>query len=194
MMFEHRPEFLCRMLEDVSVILERDPAARTRGEALLSSSLLALWLHRGAHALYRANRRVLAQAVSMLGRTLSGIEIHPGAQLGRRVFIDHGCATVIGETAVVGDDVTLYHQVTLGAVGWWRDNRRDPGARRHPALGPGVVVGAGAMVLGPVHIGECARIGARALVLDDVAPHARIHARAEVPWPVTAHSTQGRRQ
>jgi serine O-acetyltransferase len=101
-------------------------------------------------------------------RAFTGTEIHPGATLGRRVFIDHGAAVVIGETAVVGDDVTIYHQVTLGAVGWWRDNRRLPGERRHPVIGSGCVLGAGSTVLGPVVIGDRAVIGAQTLVLTDV--------------------------
>lgn len=109
----------------------------------------------------------------LLARGFTGVEIHPGAVLGRRVFVDHGAAVVIGETAVVGDDVTIYHQVTLGAVGWWRDIRRAEGERRHPVIGARVVLGVGATVLGPVHVGDDAVIGAQALVLADVPPGAR---------------------
>jgi serine O-acetyltransferase len=114
----------------------------------------------------------------LLVRAVTGAEIHPGAVLGRRVFVDHGSAVVIGETAVVGNDTTIYHQVTLGAVGWWRDNRRTTGERRHPVVGARVVLGAGATVLGPVVVGDDAVVGAQALVVEDVP--AGVHALAPV--------------
>jgi serine O-acetyltransferase len=168
---------LGRMREDVDVVIERDPSIHRPMEALLAPHLIALWLYRVSHALYQSGRPVLARGVCLLGRHLSGgIEIHPGAVVGRRVFIDHGCGTVIGETAVIGDDVTLYHQVTLGAVGWQRDMARPPGERRHPKLGSGVVVGANSVILGPVRIGDAARIGAQALVTEDVPPGAVLYA------------------
>jgi serine O-acetyltransferase len=126
----------------------------------------------------------------LLARRATGVEIHPGARLGRRVFIDHGAAVVIGETAVVGDNVTLYHQVTLGAVGWWQDNRRAAGERRHPVVGSGVVLGANATVLGPVTIGDDAVVGAQALVIKDVPAGARALAPAAVVGP--AHEPPGR--
>lgn len=158
-----------RMREDVAVVVERDPSVHTTAEALLSPHLVALWTYRVAHEVHGSGRPVLARVISVVGRGLSGgIEIHPGARIGRRLFIDHGCGTVIGETSVIGDDVTLYHQVTLGALGWRRDNRRPPGERRHPALGSDVVVGANSVILGPVDIGDGVRIGAKAYVVDDV--------------------------
>lgn len=175
-----------RMREDVAAVMIRDPAVTGLGEALLSPSLAAVWLHRAAHAAYRRRHRVLAQAISLAGRQLSGIEIHPGAVLGRRLFIDHGAATVIGETAVIGDDVTIYHQVTLGAVGWWRDNRRAEGERRHPVVGDRVVLGANCAVLGPVTIGDDVRVGAQALVCQDVPTGARVRVQ---PCQVTPRSS-----
>jgi serine O-acetyltransferase len=161
-------------LDDLDVIVERDPSVRSRGEALLHPALPAVWSYRFAHALHGRGRRCCARVVSTAARLLTGVEIHPGARIGRGFFIDHGCGVVIGETAVVGDDVTLFHQVTLGAVGWWRDNRRPAGSARHPQIGDGVVVGANATVLGPVCVGAMAVIGAQALVLDDVPPGARV--------------------
>lgn len=170
--------------EDIDVVLAKDPSMRSRYEAALHPTLPAIWLHRVSHWMYGRRRRVPALLVSTLARRLTGVEIHPGAQLGRRLFIDHGHGVVIGEDVVVGDDVMLYHQVTLGALGWWRDNLRPSGTRRHPALGDRIVVGAGALVLGPVVIGNNAVIGAQALVLDDVAPGQRVHA-------ATTHAASG---
>ncbi|MEW2545752.1 serine O-acetyltransferase EpsC [Streptomyces sp. NPDC047002] len=184
-----------RMHEDLAVVVERDPAVHRKREALLSSYLPALWLHPLAHRLHGAGHRCTARIVSLLGRALSGgVEIHPGARLGRRFFVDHGAAVVIGEDAVIGDDVTLYHQVTIGAVGWWRDRGRPPGERRHPTLGDRVVVGANASVLGPVHVGADCLVGAHALVVTDVPaasrvlpPPSRIHpAPAPAPRPADA--------
>ncbi|MER5200592.1 serine O-acetyltransferase EpsC [Streptomyces sp. NPDC002755] len=170
---------IIRAREDLSVIVARDPSIRTRAEALLHPALPALWAHRLAHVLYTRGHRQLARILAYLARAVTGgIEIHPGATLGRRVFIDHGAAVVIGETAEVGNDVTIFHQVTLGAVGWWRDGRREPGARRHPVVGDRVVLGAGAIVLGPLTVGDDALIGAGSLVLRDVPPGARVMAPA----------------
>ncbi|MFJ9351154.1 serine O-acetyltransferase EpsC [Streptomyces sp. NPDC101237] len=179
---------IARAREDLSVIVARDPSIRTRGEALLHPALPALWSHRVAHVLYTRGHRRLARILAYLARAVTGgIEIHPGARLGRRVFIDHGAAVVIGETAEVGDDVTIYHQVTLGAVGWWRDGRREPGARRHPVVGDRVVLGTNAIVLGPLTVGDDALIGAGSLVLGDVPPGARVMApAAEVVQPLSA--------
>lgn len=171
--------------EDLDTVVARDPSIRGRGEGLLHPALPAVWTHRIAHRLYRRGLRVPARALMVLVRAVTGVEIHPGARLGRRVLIDHGAAVVIGETAVVGDDVTMYHQVTLGAVGWWRDNRRPGGERRHPVVGDRVVLGAGATVLGPIRIGDDAVIGAKALVLTNVPDGAR----ALAPPAIVAHRT-----
>ncbi|WP_424556297.1 serine O-acetyltransferase EpsC [Streptacidiphilus pinicola] len=165
----YRPADLVRLCaEDVRTVMERDPSIKSLAEALLHPALPALFVHRVAHLLHERGARLTARALMTCARAITGTEIHPGATLGRRVLIDHGAAVVIGETAVVGDDVTIYHQVTLGAVGWWRDNRRLPGERRHPVVGSGAVLGAGATVLGPVDIGDKAVIGAQALVMTDV--------------------------
>jgi serine O-acetyltransferase len=151
--------------EQIAAIRERDPAARSDLEIVLTyPGLHALALHRVAARLRGAQLHLLARLVSHLGRFLTGIEIHPGATIGRRVFIDHGMGVVIGETAVVGDDVTMYQGVTLGGTGKER-------GKRHPTLGNGVVVGVGAKVLGAVTIGDEARIGGGAVVLKDVPPH-----------------------
>lgn len=177
----NRPLGLLRTLaEDLRTVVERDPSVRNRVEALLHPALPAVWAHRVAHLLHRRGLRLSARLLMVLARGFTGVEIHPGAALGRRVFIDHGAAVVIGETAVVGDDVTIYHQVTLGAVGWWHDNRRAEGERRHPVVGAGVVLGANATVLGPVTVGDGAVIGAQALVIKNVPAGARALAPAAV--------------
>ncbi|WP_406202268.1 serine O-acetyltransferase [Kitasatospora sp. NBC_01560] len=168
---------IARATEDLSMIVARDPSIRTRAEALLHPALPALWTHRAAHVLHLRGHRQIARILAYLARTATGgIEIHPAARLGRRVFIDHGAAVVIGETVEIGDDVTIFHQVTLGAVGWWRDERRKPGARRHPKVGSRVVIGTNAIVLGPVTVGDDALIGAGSLVLADVPAGARVMA------------------
>ncbi|MGK5113684.1 serine O-acetyltransferase EpsC [Geodermatophilus sp. CPCC 205506] len=184
---------IARAVEDLTTIVARDPSVRSRGEALLHPALPALWSHRVAHVLHRRGWRRGARALAGLARAASGgVEIHPGARLGRRVFIDHGAALVIGETAVVGDDVTIFHQVTLGAVGWWRDAERDDGERRHPSIGDRVVLGAGATVLGPVTVGDDALIGASALVQTSVPVSARVLASpAAVLLPHPAPATDG---
>ncbi|WFB06732.1 serine O-acetyltransferase [Streptomyces sp. LX-29] len=162
------------MREDIAVVMDKDPAATSRGEVLLYPHIHALWAHRVAHAWYRRGHRTAARAVALAARFLTGIDIHPGAVIGRRFFIDHGAAVVIGETVEIGDDVMLYHQVTLGSVGWWKDRRRPPGAKRHPTVRDGVVIGVGASVLGPITVEEGAYIGARAVVLEDVPPHSKV--------------------
>ncbi len=154
--------------EDIESVLARDPAARSRLEVLLCyPGLHAVLFHRLAHALWCRGWRLTARLISQFARFLTGIEIHPGARIGRRFFVDHGMGVVIGETAEVGDDVTLYQGVTLGGVSL------DPG-KRHPTLEDGVVVGAGAAVLGPIRIGRGARIGSNAVVLKDVPPGATV--------------------
>jgi serine O-acetyltransferase len=152
-----------RLREDIATIRERDPAARSAWEVLTCyPGLHALVLHRLAHACWRAKRRWLARFVSQMARFMTGIEIHPGATVGRRVFIDHGMGVVIGETAQIGDDCTIYQGVTLGGTSLTR------GAKRHPTLERGVIVGAGAKVLGGFTIGADAKIGSNAVVTKPV--------------------------
>jgi serine O-acetyltransferase len=153
--------FFSRAREDIASARRRDPAARSRTEVLLAySGLHAIWGYRLTHRLWGARRFLLARLISQLVRFLTGIEIHPGATIGRRFFIDHGMGVVIGETAIIGDDVMLYHSVTLGG-------RTMAHNKRHPTLGNGVVVGAGATLLGPVVIGAHSVVGANAVVLKD---------------------------
>ncbi|MES2356025.1 MAG: serine O-acetyltransferase [Pseudomonadota bacterium] len=157
-----------RLKEDIHVVFERDPAARTRLEILtLYPGVHALLIHRLAHKLRQWNLKWLARFISHIGRWLTGIEIHPGAAIGRRVFIDHGMGVVIGETAEIGDDSTLYHGVTLGGTSWNK-------GKRHPTLGKGVVVGAGAKILGPITIGDGAKVGSNAVVVKDVPAGATV--------------------
>jgi len=153
---------LTRIREDIACVFERDPAARSTWEVITCyPGFHALLIHRLAHRLWRMKLRWLARFVSHVSRFLTGIEIHPGAKVGRRVFIDHGMGVVIGETAELGDDCTLYHGVTLGGTSWNK-------GKRHPTLRQGVVIGAGAKVLGPVVVGEGAKIGSNAVVVKDV--------------------------
>ncbi len=151
-----------RLKEDIACVFERDPAARSVWEVLSCyPGLHALIIHRLAHWLWENRFRWLGRFVSHLGRFFTGIEIHPGATIGRRVFIDHGMGVVIGETAEIGDECTLYHGVTLGGTSWNK-------GKRHPTLAPGVVVGAGAKVIGPILVGEGARIGSNAVVVTEI--------------------------
>lgn len=151
-----------RLREEIDSIRARDPAARSGLEILLCyPGLHVLIFHRMAHVAWQVRLHLVARLVSQFGRFLTGIEIHPAATIGRRLFIDHGSGVVIGETAEIGDDVTLYHGVTLGGTSL------DVG-KRHPTLEDGVIVGAGAKILGPVVVGRNARIGANAVVLSDV--------------------------
>ncbi len=151
-----------RIREDIASVFERDPAARSVLEVLTCyPGFHALQLHRFSHCLWGAGLRLPARFCSHMGRWLTGIEIHPGATIGRRVFIDHGMGVVIGETAVIGEDCTLYHGVTLGGTSWNK-------GKRHPTLGKGVVIGAGAKVLGPILVGDGAKIGSNAVVVRDV--------------------------
>lgn len=152
--------------EDISIVFDRDPAARTHFEILTTyPGVHALILHRFSHWLWKTRLYWLGRAFSHIGRFLTGIEIHPGATIGNRVFIDHGMGVVIGETAVIGDDCTLYHGVTLGGTSWNK-------GKRHPTLEQGVVIGAGAKVLGPITIGKNAKIGSNAVVVKDVPENA----------------------
>ena len=152
--------------EDIASVFDRDPAARSTWEVITCyPGFHALRIHRVANWLWHMNLRWLGRLVSHVGRFLTGIEIHPGATIGRRFFIDHGMGVVIGETSEIGDDVTLYHGVTLGGTSWNK-------GKRHPTLQNGVVVGAGAKVLGPIIVGEGAKIGSNAVVVKDVPPGA----------------------
>ena len=152
--------------EDISIVFERDPAARSHLEVLTTyPGVHALIMHRFSHWLWGMHLYWLGRVFSHIGRGLTGIEIHPGATIGRRVFIDHGMGVVIGETAIIGDDCTLYHGVTLGGTSWNK-------GKRHPTLKQGVVIGAGAKVLGPITIGKNAKIGSNAVVVKDVPENA----------------------
>ncbi len=162
-------EFFQGVREDISAAKRGDPAARSRASiAVIYSGLHAVWAHRIAHRLWCTGtpaRRFLARAISQLARFATGIEIHPGATIGRRLFIDHGMGVVIGETAIVGDDVKIYHGVTLGGVA----NKR---VKRHPTIGNRVMIGAGAKLLGPIEIGDDSLIGANAVVTRSFGPGA----------------------
>jgi len=160
--------FLNSIREDIRAVLERDPAARSRLEVFLCyPGLHAIWAHRINHSLWKHHLYLLARFLSNLSRAATGIEIHPGAQIGRRLFIDHGMGVVIGETAVVGDDVTMFHGSTLGGTGLEK-------GKRHPTLGDGVLIGAGAKILGNIRIGNNARVGANSVVLHDVPDGASV--------------------
>ena len=156
------PGLWATLKEDLACVFQRDPAARSTLEVLTTyPGVHALLAHRLAHRLWQNGWRFAARLLSFLSRTLTNVDIHPGATIGHRFFIDHGAGVVIGETAEVGDDVTLYHGVTLGGTSWNK-------GKRHPTLADGVVVGAGAKILGPISIGERVRVGANSVVVKDV--------------------------
>jgi serine O-acetyltransferase len=176
---EKKGNFFSLMRDDIASVFERDPAARSTLEILSSyPGLHAIWGHRITHWLWYHNLRLLARWLSHVFRFLTGIEIHPGATLGPRFFIDHGMGVVIGETAEVGADVTLYHGVTLGGVSLNK-------GKRHPTLGDKVVVGAGAKILGAITIGEGTRVGANAVVVKSVPPNSVV---VGVPGQVVSRS------
>lgn len=155
-----------RFKKDVRAVLDRDPAARGVLEAVLfSPGMHALWMHRLNHQLWNTNLKLLARILAHLTRMFTGVEIHPGARIGRRVVIDHGMGIVIGETAEVGDDVMMYHGVTLGGTGFTRE-------KRHPTIGNNVLLGAHAIVLGPILVADGAKVGAGAVVTKPVPPGA----------------------
>ncbi len=157
-----------RIKEDIACVFDRDPAAQTVIEVITTyPGFHAVLIHRLSHFFWVAGFRWLARFIAHIGRWLTGIEIHPGAVIGRRFFIDHGMGVVIGETAIIGDDCTLYHGVTLGGTSW------DKG-KRHPTLHNGVVIGAGAKVLGPIDVGENARVGSNSVVLKPVPAGATV--------------------
>jgi len=163
-----------RVREDLAALRRRDPAARGTLEGLLCyPGMHALWAHRLWHPLWRFGLRLPARLLAHATRVLTGVEIHPGAQIGRRVTIDHGSGTVIGETAEIGDDVHMYSGVVVGAI----SRRR---GKRHPTVGPGVTIGANAVLLGPIVVGARARIGAGAVVREDVPPGARVRGQPSV--------------
>lgn len=154
--------------EDIQTVLERDPAARNSLEVLICyPGVWALILHKPAHWCYRMHLKLLGRIISQLARFFTGIEIHPGATVGRRCFIDHGMSVVIGETTEIGDDVTIYQGVTLGGTG------KDVG-KRHPTIGNGVVIASGAKVLGPFTVGDNSKIGAGSVVLKEVPPNCTV--------------------
>ena len=157
-----------RMKEDIDVIFEQDPAARNYWEVVLTyAGLHAVWAHRIAHYFFKKKWFFLARAISQVSRFFTGIEIHPGAVIGRRFFIDHGMGVVVGETCIIGNDVTLYQGVTLGGTGKER-------GKRHPTLEDGVLVATGAKVLGSIVIGENSKVGAGSVVLKDVPPNSTV--------------------
>ena len=154
--------------EDIHCVFDRDPAARTHFEVLTTyPGVHAILVHRLSHRLWQQGLRYPARLLSFLSRLWSNIDIHPGARIGRRFFIDHGAGVVIGETAEIGDDVTLYHGVTLGGTTWNK-------GKRHPTLGNGVLVGAGAKILGPIDLGDNVRVGANSVVVKDVPTNATV--------------------
>jgi len=159
-----RLTLLEQMREDVGCVFARDPAARGVTEVLLTyPGVHALLFHRISHRMWLAGWKLPARWFAFVARWLTHVDIHPGARIGRRFFIDHGAGVVIGETAEVGDDVTLYHGVTLGGTSWNRE-------KRHPTLGNGVLIGAGAKILGPIVLGDQVRVGANSVVIKDVPP------------------------
>jgi serine O-acetyltransferase len=158
------PSLFAKLRGDVSCVLQRDPAARNSLEvALLYPGVHAVLFYRVANSLWRRGVKFPARFLSWFARLVTNIDIHPGATIGQRLFIDHGAGVVVGETAVIGDDVTLYHGVTLGGTSW-------TSGKRHPTIESGVLVGAGAKILGPITVGARARIGANSVVIDDIPP------------------------
>ncbi len=158
-----------RLREEIDVVFERDPAVRSRIEVVLCyPGFHAVHIYRLAHWFWEHRLRLVGRFLSHLGRIFTGIEIHPGARIGERFFIDHGMGVVIGETAEIGDDVTLYHDVTLGGIAPSVDAESQVNQKRHPTLCDGVIVGSGAQILGPITVGPGARVGANAVVVKDV--------------------------
>jgi serine O-acetyltransferase len=155
------------MLGEIRAAFKNDPAARNIFEVLMYQGIWAIWFHRIAHFLFRLGIPVIPRFISQVSRFLTGIEIHPGAKLGKEILIDHGSGVVIGETAEVGDRCLIYHGVTLGGTGLRNE-------KRHPTIGAGTVIGAGAKVLGNIRIGENCRIGSNSVVLKDVPPNSTV--------------------
>ena len=158
-----------RIREDIEAFMTRDPAAQSKLEVILCySGLHAVMYHRLSHALWKRGWRVLGRFISHFGKIMTGIEIHPAAKIGRRLVIDHGTGVVIGETSEIGDDVTLYHGVTLGGISPSVDSASQVNIKRHPTLLDGAIVGSGAQILGPITVGKEARVGSNAVVTKDV--------------------------
>lgn len=162
------------MFETIKTAYKKDPALR-KGinflEVFLYQGVHAVWLHRIAHFLYKLKVPFVPRLISQIGRFLTGIEIHPGAKIGKRFFIDHGAGIVIGETTEIGDDVMMYQDVTLGGHGWWTDKK---GEKRHPTIGNNAVLGVGCKILGPVTIGDNSKIGTGAIVINDVPSNSTV--------------------
>ncbi len=159
-----------RLLQDLDAYIERDPAAQSRlTVALTYPGFHAVVWHRASHWLWRRRLFLTGRLLSQMSRFLTGIEIHPGATIGDRLVIDHGMGVVVGETAIIGNDVTLYHDVTLGGISPAEDSHSQKDTKRHPTLADGVIVGSGGQILGPITIGRNARVGANAVVVRDVA-------------------------
>jgi len=157
-----------RMKEDILSVFDRDPAARNALEVIFCyPGLHAIWLHRIAHWFWTSELFFLGRLTSQISRFITGIEIHPGARIGRKFFIDHGMGVVIGETAEIGDNVTMYHGVTLGGVTWDK-------VKRHPTIGDNVVIGSGAKVLGPFTVGANSKIGSNSVVVKEVPPNSSV--------------------
>lgn len=161
------------MFDTLRTAYNKDPALKgvKSLEVLLYQGVHAIWMHRIAHLLYRIKIPFIPRLISQISRLITGIEIHPGAKIGKRFFIDHGAGIVIGETSEIGDDVMMYHGVTLGGHGWWTDKK---GAKRHPTIGNNVVLGVGCKVLGPIKVGDNSKIGVGAIVIKDVPPNSTI--------------------
>jgi serine O-acetyltransferase len=165
------PMVFKNLRDDIDGMIARDPAARSRFEVVIAyPGFQVLLFYRPAHWLWRRGWLLLARFLANLGRLVTGIDIHPGAVIGRRLFIDHGMGLVVGETAEIGDDVTLYQHVTLGGVAPSVNSAAQVNRKRHPTLRNGVIVGSGAQILGPITVGEGARVGANAVVVSDVPP------------------------
>ena len=158
------------MSDFLQSIIDRDPAAKSKLSLILTyPGVKAIFFHRIANFFYLAKFDLIARFISQLSRFLTGIEIHPGAKIGKNLFIDHGMGVVIGETSIIGDNVTIYHAVTLGGISPSIDTDLQRNEKRHPTIGDDVVIGSGAQIIGPVVVGNCARIAANAVVVNDVA-------------------------
>ena len=161
------------MTDYLDSIIQRDPAARSKLSIVLTyPGVKSVFFHRIANNLWNLNLYTLARIVSQFSRFLTGIEIHPAAKIGKNLFIDHGMGTVIGETSIIGDNVTLYHGVTLGGISPAENSKDQRDTKRHPTIEDNVIIGCGASILGPINIGSCARIGANTVVLKDVPSYA----------------------